>query len=194
MVGNGRGIESAARILAKQHTAIPVFIKSQSSKWEYAGRFKVKDWLRGSEAIKQYSQRSGSQDITSILLLKPTAPGSSYRGVSRDELTFKEGKLLYAMHRRRERNATLAAAKKDRARRNNVYYCEVCSFDFLRAADGLGEACCEVHHRSPLAFGRERETRLADLALLCSNCHRMIHRTDPMMSPRDFQRRLKAGA
>jgi 5-methylcytosine-specific restriction protein A len=31
-------------------------------------------------------------------------------------------------------------------------------------------------------------TRLADLAILCANCHRMIHKTRPLMSVEEFKR------
>jgi 5-methylcytosine-specific restriction protein A len=39
----------------------------------------------------------------------------------------------------------------------------------------------ECHHRKPLASLRPgQRTRLSDLALVCPNCHRMLHRmSDP---------------
>ncbi|MNW10501.1 HNH endonuclease [compost metagenome] len=40
----------------------------------------------------------------------------------------------------------------------------------------LQEAMFEAHHLVPLAETGERKTRLADLALLCACCHRLIHR------------------
>lgn len=53
--------------------------------------------------------------------------------------------------------------------------CETCGFDFLEKYGELGTGFCEVHHLFPLHKG-ERETKNEDLAVLCSNCHRMIHR------------------
>jgi HNH endonuclease len=40
----------------------------------------------------------------------------------------------------------------------------------------LGKHFCEVHHRKELSQSDgERTTRLKDLAIICSNCHRMLH-------------------
>ena len=40
-----------------------------------------------------------------------------------------------------------------------------------------------VHHRVPLHFTREIENKLADLILVCANCHVMIHRHSPWKTP-----------
>jgi hypothetical protein len=45
----------------------------------------------------------------------------------------------------------------------------------------------ECHHRIPLHVTGETQTRLADLALLCSNCHRMIHRTKQWLKVEDLK-------
>jgi 5-methylcytosine-specific restriction protein A len=36
-----------------------------------------------------------------------------------------------------------------------------------------------------------RKTPLHDLAILCANCHRMIHRTHPMISVEEFADRYR---
>jgi 5-methylcytosine-specific restriction protein A len=47
----------------------------------------------------------------------------------------------------------------------------------------VGRGFIECHHLLPLAeLARERLSRLADLALVCSNCHRMVHRKRPRLS------------
>jgi 5-methylcytosine-specific restriction protein A len=41
----------------------------------------------------------------------------------------------------------------------------------------LGEGFAECHHTCPLAeLPGERATRLAGSAVVCANCHRMLHR------------------
>jgi predicted HNH restriction endonuclease len=41
----------------------------------------------------------------------------------------------------------------------------------------LGEGFAECHHRVPLAELQEgHPVRLSDLAIVCANCHRMLHR------------------
>lgn len=56
--------------------------------------------------------------------------------------------------------------------------CAVCGWDFSRAYGSWGAGYAEVHHLVPL--GEEpvvRETDAEhDLAVLCANCHRMVHR------------------
>ena len=54
--------------------------------------------------------------------------------------------------------------------------CEVCGFDFEDKYGQLGAGYIEVHHKQPVSEG-ERITDLNnDLVMLCSNCHRIIHR------------------
>jgi 5-methylcytosine-specific restriction protein A len=51
---------------------------------------------------------------------------------------------------------------------------------------------CEVHHRIALGSGHgERRTRLADLAIVCSNCHRVIHRSKPMLTIEALRTKLR---
>jgi len=41
----------------------------------------------------------------------------------------------------------------------------------------LGEGFAECHHTLPMGQAAgERRTRLADLAVVCANCYRMLHR------------------
>lgn len=57
--------------------------------------------------------------------------------------------------------------------------CMACGFDFEAAYGPWGAGFCEIHHLSPLgkAQGEVRVTNpLYDLAVVCANCHRMIHR------------------
>ncbi|WP_405812446.1 HNH endonuclease [Streptomyces sp. NBC_01520] len=41
----------------------------------------------------------------------------------------------------------------------------------------------ECHHIVPLHEAGEGRTKLNDLALICANCHRMIHRRAPWPTP-----------
>jgi 5-methylcytosine-specific restriction protein A len=61
--------------------------------------------------------------------------------------------------------------------------CEVCAFDFARTYGKLGEGFIEAHHILPLAEAGTATTKPADLALVCSNCHRMLHRAKPWLTP-----------
>lgn len=59
------------------------------------------------------------------------------------------------------------------------FKCQVCSFDFEITYGEWGKEFAEVHHIKPLAElkGEKYKTNpKTDLAVLCANCHRMIHR------------------
>ncbi|MCT4628296.1 HNH endonuclease [Winogradskyella sp.] len=59
------------------------------------------------------------------------------------------------------------------------YKCQVCNFDFELTYGDWGKEFAEVHHVKPLSElkGEKYETDpYKDLAVLCANCHRMLHR------------------
>lgn len=106
-------------------------------------------------------------------------------GESTDEtlqLAALEGSILRKLTVHRSRESILRQAKLLQARRahpQNRLICEVpgCGFDFERVYGELGTGYAEVHHLVPLAsLDEETITTLDDLAVVCSNCHRMIHR------------------
>ncbi|MHB8793247.1 MAG: HNH endonuclease [Thermoleophilia bacterium] len=104
-----------------------------------------------------------------------------------------EGKPRLVAHLRRERNTSIVERKKrEILAKTGALRCEVCGFDFEKTYGKHGRAFCEVHHLIPLhkADGVIK-TELSDLAIACSNCHRIIHRMDPMPSIRDLQRVIR---
>ena len=96
----------------------------------------------------------------------------------------KEGKPRLVSHLSRERNQKLVKAKKEYAlRTSRKLSCEVCGFDFAKVYGKIGERFCEVHHlKSFSQVDGERETKLEDLAIVCPNCHRMLHRGKPIFT------------
>lgn len=104
-----------------------------------------------------------------------------------------EGGILMRLHRVRERSAKLAAAKKEEARRKfGKLQCETCLFDFLKSYGEHGRDFIECHHRTPLAELPKHKTMMEDLALLCANCHRMIHRSRVALSVEALRRIIQA--
>lgn len=100
-----------------------------------------------------------------------------------------EGRELFVQHLRRERDRALRASKLSAVRaEGRPIACEVCGFDFAATYGALGEGYIEVHHRLPLHASGPVKTRLEELALLCSNCHRMIHRARPWLRPEELAR------
>jgi 5-methylcytosine-specific restriction enzyme A len=115
-----------------------------------------------------------------------------------DEDAAAEGRLLFRMHRARERNQEIVRRKKEQAlAQMGRLACEVCEFDFEMAyGRELGAGFIECHHLQPLGeLSAARVTRLSDLALICANCHRMIHRKPvPVTLTALKQARLDAAA
>ena len=97
--------------------------------------------------------------------------------VSLDEEASK-GTILTRLHRIKERNQKLVRAKKKKTLdRYGCLICKVCAFDFTRQYGHIGYGFIECHHTVPIPrLAGGVKTRLSDLALVCANCHRMLHR------------------
>lgn len=110
-------------------------------------------------------------------------------GVILNEMEIVEGRRLLKLHRVRERKRQLVSRKKKVVLEAiGRLSCEACEFDFAKSYGKLGAGFAECHHRLPLAeFVEESPTRLADLAIVCANCHRMLHRSQPMLSVEDLR-------
>lgn len=94
-----------------------------------------------------------------------------------------EGGLYLRRHFARERDRGLRKRKIDSVRKaGRTLDCEVCGFDFRLVYGERGRDYCEVHHRTPLHDSGQTKTKLEDLAVLCANCHRMIHRGNPWLT------------
>jgi predicted HNH restriction endonuclease len=98
-----------------------------------------------------------------------------------DNLSALEGEQQRTLQLHRHREISLRRAKLDAFRREHSgrLYCEVsgCGFEFERVYGELGTGFAEVHHLRPLSELRQPvSTTFADLAVVCANCHRMIHR------------------
>jgi 5-methylcytosine-specific restriction enzyme A len=95
-----------------------------------------------------------------------------------DEDNFEEGRIMYKLHKVRERNPKIVKRKKEQQLRlHGKLTCEICGFNFEAFYGPIGKAFIECHHRTPLASLKvASKTTLEDLALVCSNCHRMLHK------------------
>ncbi len=67
-------------------------------------------------------------------------------------------------------------ALRDQALVDAMGTCCVCKNDFSAVLNGKGVRVLQVHHRKQLAASAApRVTRLKDLAVVCANCHMLIH-------------------
>jgi 5-methylcytosine-specific restriction protein A len=104
-----------------------------------------------------------------------------------------EGRLLTRVHKTRERNKAIVKKKKESVlKKTGALKCETCSFDFKEIYGELGEGFAECHHKKPVSqLVANEKTRLDDLAILCANCHRMIHRSKPWKTIEELKKILK---
>lgn len=118
-----------------------------------------------------------------VASLKDPAKGRSIADEvdSDEELEAVEGvprqRLIW--HRTRERRLRQQKMLAARQANDGRLLCEVpgCGFEFERTYGPLGEGFAEVHHLHPLAsLSAGTRVSLNDLAVVCANCHRMIHR------------------
>jgi len=95
-----------------------------------------------------------------------------------NSFSVKEGKVIYKLHKLRERDPKINKKKKEKyLQKNGKLDCEACGFDFYKIYGKIGEGYIEAHHVVPLSkINGETVTKLDDLALLCSNCHVIIHK------------------
>jgi 5-methylcytosine-specific restriction protein A len=94
----------------------------------------------------------------------------------RIEVSLEERRRL-RLHFRVERNKKLAHL----AKQAHGYSCQICGFNFMEVYGNLGRDYIEAHHLTPLNELPPNEpihlSPRDDFAVLCSNCHRMIHRS-----------------
>ena len=95
-----------------------------------------------------------------------------------------EGAPRLVQHLSRERNTELVRAKEAQVlQQTGRLACECCGFDFEEFYGPRGKDFCEVHHLRPLGSAKgQQRTKLDDLAIVCSNCHRVIHHPKPMLT------------
>jgi 5-methylcytosine-specific restriction protein A len=82
----------------------------------------------------------------------------------------------FRWHKRVERNSRLANA----AKKVHGTTCQACGFSFADAYGDLGVGYIEAHHLIPVAELAERPREVSsvtDFAVVCANCHRMLHRS-----------------
>lgn len=99
-----------------------------------------------------------------------------------DDSTFdngiQEGSTIYKLHKLYERNSLIVKRKKQQYQKKfGKLDCEICKFDFFKTYGEIGIGFIECHHIKPLyKLNGTNTTHMEDLILVCSNCHRMLHR------------------
>jgi putative restriction endonuclease len=108
---------------------------------------------------------------------------------------FEEGKKYFVTHLCIERNPKVIKLAKDNFKNNNgKLYCEVCEFDFNNVYGERGFDFIEGHHKIPLAAlnnSSNQRVNISDINMVCSNCHRMIHRKKQWITIEELKEIIK---
>lgn len=179
--GNFRSPDAVVMKLANFRALDP---QSPSVGLSSGGRLDREIWARLADDADQTARLAHA-----IRAVRTTTPPPAE---DEDEDGVPEGRLLFRFHRARERAPALAARKKADALRRGRLACEVCGLEPTELYGDRGVPVLECHHRLALAEGVERRTRLADLALVCANCHRALHATRPWPSPEALRDHVRA--
>lgn len=105
-------------------------------------------------------------------------------GFTEDDESFPEGKQVLKQHLVRERNPKLIQLAKDcYKKKHDKLTCQVCGFDFEEKYGAIGIDYIEGHHTKPVSeMTIGEETKIEDIAMVCANCHRMLHRRRPWLT------------
>lgn len=106
---------------------------------------------------------------------------------------FNEGKLVERTHLARERNTqVITLAKSNFKTKHGKLFCQVCGFDFEEIYGELGKNFIEGHHTIAVSeMKQDHKTKVEDIAILCSNCHRMVHKRRPWLGMDDLKKIIK---
>jgi 5-methylcytosine-specific restriction protein A len=111
--------------------------------------------------------------------VRPPLEFATFEGLRREQTLYRYG--------RNRRLRDLALERADGV-------CATCEEDYSSKLDGIGVRVLQVHHKKQLAvLDRPRLNTVNDLAVLCANCHALIH-VDPKraMTVGELRRRLDA--
>ncbi len=102
-----------------------------------------------------------------------------------DEYQHSEGKITQVTHNVYERNPV----NRELCLSANGYSCKICGFDFEKKYGLLGHGFIHVHHIEMVAdYGGERFINpITDLIPVCPNCHAMLHRKRPPLTPDELK-------
>ena len=172
--GSGTTVSKQAWVRYERLAGLPLLLGGQHdelllelrvSRSQGSGPFQVTtdQWNRLLEIIGQPERLNH----TALQLDFDTSPFSDH-----------EGKRRLVLHYRIERSRQLVDRKTKQAlQQTGSLACECCGFDFGETYGPGGDGFCEAHHIHPLhTLTQESISTLDDLAIVCANCHRMLHR------------------
>ena len=106
----------------------------------------------------------------------------------KEDRKFDEGREQEVVMTKRERSPALKIAAIERYGRD----CMVCNYNFDSEYGKYSEGYIEIHHLNPISLmSIGGKTRLKEVIVTCSNCHRIIHRHKQLLDWRELRTFLK---
>jgi 5-methylcytosine-specific restriction protein A len=175
------GMKSGSNIQVK------LFANTTNAKMYEAGNIVAKYYPANDLPTSDIIRR----DILSFLQMYDELAFNDIQFHESNEFTALE-KKQYRLHYRIERNNTIATKVK----KLKGYECEVCRLNFEKMYGDIGRKFIEAHHLRPLNtlnIGNYTINLFEDFAVLCSNCHSMIHRLDNPGDLEEIRKRINFG-
>lgn len=174
-VGDVIYVKQGQRIVGKGVVASDYFFDKKNrikgpdgTPWQHQRRV---EWVAG---FPELPVKVGKQQVVTLISLTKEDVGIIERAVGNcfgDDSAI-EGTKTEVVQIRRERSQSL----RDKAFNAAKGICCVCRRDFSKLLDGRGVRVLQVHHRNQLASADQPTvTRLSDLAVVCANCHLLLH-------------------
>jgi len=185
----GKGIITGPRERAYQYDPkgiINTEIDGKKISWEH---FVKVDWEKD---FPRFRLLLGSEPSTVLKLegerLKKILEMAKMERINIEDREAKEGEKYKTEAIFRSRNRALIEAKKA----NSDYRCEVCGMSFEESYGNIGRKFIIAHHKNPIgARNSASKTTPDDIALVCANCHEMIHRKEPPFSISEIKGKIK---
>ncbi|MBA7528028.1 hypothetical protein ES705_20211 [subsurface metagenome] len=159
----------------------------------WAGKFAA-DISRAKTFRQYWPESEPLWIIAGLCWTGPTPPKPEPEPTDIEEIeSFPEGAEKRRLHLTRERNqVVILKAKELGLKRDPMLRCAVCGFSFIETYGEHGWGFIEAHHTQPVATLKPgSQTKVEDIALICGNCHRVIHRGERTLSIDDLRNMLQ---
>jgi len=143
-------------------------VGADGTPWQHQRRV---DWVPG---FPEVNAKMGRQQVVTLVPLTDSDIEEIEKACKRcfaDDFAI-EGTRMEIRALSSQRNRSL----RDKAFRMSNGVCSVCGRDYSTLLDGRGVRVLQVHHLNQLASSVEPTiTKLSQLAVVCANCHLLIH-------------------
>lgn len=105
--------------------------------------------------------------------------------VEAEEIVGIEGKLLIRLHiyRERDRHFARMVRRHYKSQAGGKLICHACGSVPVKTYGPNGESCVEAHHKIPIEqLQPDSVTVVSEMAMLCANCHRVVHSKRPCLT------------